>query len=139
VIGIIQEIKKCFVLSKNKEYSQNINKKIKTTERQMINLLNKLLARFGFSLVSTKKEEYDLVEATVKFMKEYPKVFSGSLGSEYIGDINYVKEKVDGEFPQVSGTTYYEHQVLGKDRTFFNFDGEKYTTQELQEKLNETL
>jgi hypothetical protein len=44
---------------------------------------------------------------------------------------------VNGEFPQVSGRTYYEHQVLGKDRTFFNFDGEKYTTQELAEKLND--
>jgi hypothetical protein len=99
----------------------------------MINLLNKLLARFGFRVVSTKP--VDLVEATVKFMNENPKVFSGSLGSEYIGDINYVKEKVNGEFPQVSGRTYYEHQVLGKDRTFFNFDGEKYTTQELAEKL----
>jgi hypothetical protein len=99
----------------------------------MITLLNKLLARFGFQLVSTKP--VDLVEATVKFMKDNPKVFSGSLGSEYIGDINYVKERVNGEFPQVSGRTYYEHQVLGKDRTYFNFDGEKYTTQELAEKL----
>jgi hypothetical protein len=42
---------------------------------------------------------------------------------------------VNGEFPQVSGRTYFQHQVLGKDRTFFNFDGEKYTTQELAEKL----
>ena len=106
----------------------------------MIELLNKLLARFGFQLVSTKPD-MSLVEATVKFMNTIPKdtlrndhlvSFTG-----YIGDINYVKEKVDGEFPQVSGTTYYEHQVLGKDRTFFNFDGEKYTTQELAEKLND--
>jgi hypothetical protein len=102
----------------------------------MIDLLNKLLARFGFQLVSTKP--VDLVEATVKFMNNHPKVFSGGLDcDDYIGDINYVKEKVNGEFPQVSGKTYYEHQVLGKDRTFFNFDGEKYTTQELVEKLND--
>jgi hypothetical protein len=101
----------------------------------MIDLFNKLLARFQLKIVSTKP--VDLVEATVKFMNNHPKVFSGSLGSEYIGDINYVKEKVNGEFPQVSGKTYYEHQVLGKDRTFFNFDGEKYTTQELVEKLND--
>ena len=101
----------------------------------MMDLFNKLLARFQLKIVSTKP--VDLVEATVKFMNNHPKVFSGSLGSEYIGDINYVKEKVNGEFPQVSGKTYYEHQVLGKDRTFFNFDGEKYTTQELVEKLND--
>ena len=103
----------------------------------MTNLINKLLARFGFQLVSTKPDT-TLVEATVKFMNENPKQFTGSLDcNDYIGDINYVKEKVNGEFPQVSGKTYYEHQVLGKDRTFFNFDGEKYTTQELAEKLND--
>ena len=102
----------------------------------MITLLNKLLSRFGFQLVSTKPDT-SLVEQTVKFMNDHPKYFDGYNipESTYIGDINYVKEKVDGEFPQVSGTTYYEHQVLGKDRTFFNFDGEKYTTQELAEKL----
>ena len=103
----------------------------------MIDLFNKLHARFGFQLVSTKPDT-TLVEATVKFMNENPKQFTGSLDcDDYIGDINYVKEKVEGEFPQVSGKTYYEHQVLGKDRTFFNFDGEKYTTQELAEKLND--
>jgi len=107
----------------------------------MINTLNKLLTRFGFQLVSTKPDTR-LVEATVKFMNDHPNLFEDGLGSEYIGDINYVQEKVNGEFLQVSGKTYYEHQVLGKDRTFFNFDGEKYTTQELAEKLetkNETL
>jgi hypothetical protein len=106
----------------------------------MIDLLNKLLARFQLKIVSTKP--VDLVEATVKFMNENPKSFSGDdylyeMTSGYVGDINYIKEKVNGEFPQVSGKTYYEHQVLGKDRTFFNFDGEKYTTEELAEKLND--
>jgi hypothetical protein len=100
----------------------------------MIELLNKILTRFGFQLVSTKPDT-TLVEATLRFMKDNPKVFTGTPGGEYIGDINYVKERVEGEFPQVSGTTYYEHQVLGKDRTYFNFDGEKYTTEELAEKL----
>jgi hypothetical protein len=105
----------------------------------MINILNKLLSRFGFQLVSTKPDT-SLVEATLKFMNENPKSFSGDdylyeMTSGYVGDINYIKEKVNGEFPQVSGKTYYEHQVLGKDRTYFNFDGEKYTTEELAEKL----
>jgi hypothetical protein len=104
----------------------------------MIELLNKLLARFGFQLVSTKPDT-TLVEATVKFLNTIPKsaLTDVEFLPPYVGDINYVKEKVDGEFPQVSGRTYYEHQVLGKDRTFFNFDGEKYTTQELAEKLND--
>jgi hypothetical protein len=101
----------------------------------MINLLNKLLTRFGFQLVSIKPD-LSLVEATVKFMNENPKQFTGSLDcDDYIGDINYVKEKVNGEFPQVSGRTYFQHQVLGKDRTYFNFDGEKYAPEELAEKL----
>jgi hypothetical protein len=103
----------------------------------MIDLFNKLLARFGFQLVSTKPDT-TLVEATVKFMNQNPKQFTGSLDcDDYIGDINYVKEKVNGEFPQVSGKTYYEHQVLGKDRTFFNFDGDTYTPEQLAEKLND--
>jgi hypothetical protein len=101
----------------------------------MITLLNKLLARFGFRVVSTKP--VDLVEATVEFLNTIPEgvLTDVEFLPPYIGDINYVKEKVEGEFPQVSGRTYYEHQVLGKDRTYFNFDGEKYTTQELAEKL----
>jgi hypothetical protein len=104
----------------------------------MINLLNKLLSRFGFQLVSTKPD-MSLVKETVKFLNTIPK---GALKDDnfaylsgYVGDINYVKERVEGEFPQVSGKTYYEHQVRGKDRTFFNFDGEKYTQEELVEKL----
>jgi hypothetical protein len=106
-----------------------------------MDLLNKLLARFGFQLVSIKPD-MSLVKETLRFMNDNPKSFSGDdylyeMTSGYVGDINYVKEKVNGEFPQVSGRTYYEHQVLGKDRTFFNFDGEKYTTQELAEKLND--
>ena len=108
----------------------------------MINLLNKILSRFNLKLVSTKPDTR-LVDETVKFMNENPELLSGNItyetGGGYVGNINYVKEKVNGEFPQVSGKTYYEHQVLGKDRTYFNFDGEKYTTQELAKKLNETL
>ena len=104
----------------------------------MINLINKILNRFGFQLVSIKPD-MTLVEATVKFMNTIPK---GALKDDnfahlsgYVGDINYVKERVGGEFPQVSGRTYYQHQVLGKDKTFFNYEGEQFTPQELAEKL----
>ena len=71
----------------------------------MITLLNKLLARFGFQLVSTKPD-ITLVEATVKFMNENSKSFSGSddylyaMTSGYVGDINYLEDK--------NGTTYYQ-------------------------------
>lgn len=102
----------------------------------MTNLLNKILARFGFQLVSTKPDT-TLVKKTLKFLNKQPTDYlsDGGIESLYVGDINYVKEYVDGEFPQVSGKTYYEHQVLGKEKTYFNFDGEKYAPEELAEKL----
>jgi hypothetical protein len=104
----------------------------------MINLLNKLLARFGFQLVSTKPDT-TLVKETLRFLNTIPK---GALKDDnfaslsgYIGDINYVKERVDGEFPQISGKTYFEEQHYGTNKKYFNFDGEKYAPQELAEKL----
>jgi hypothetical protein len=69
-------------------------------------------------------------------MNENPKQFTGSLDcDDYIGDINYVKEKVNGEFPQVSGKTYLR-QVLGKEYKYFDYDGDTYTPEQLQQKLN---
>ena len=101
----------------------------------MYNLLNKLLSRFNLKLVYTKPDTR-LVKATVKFMNENPKQFTGSLDcDDYIGDINYVKEKVNGEFPQVSGKTYLR-QVLGKEYKYFDYDGDTYTPEQLQQKLN---
>jgi hypothetical protein len=105
----------------------------------MINLLNKLLTRFGFQLVSTKpiKPDTSLVEATVKFMNTIPKSSLTDVGllPPYVGDIKYVKERVKGEFPQVSGKTYYEEHFYGVNKKYFNFDGEKYYPEELAEKL----
>jgi hypothetical protein len=102
----------------------------------MIKLLNKILNRFGFELVD-KKPDMTLVEASVKFLNTIPKGALTDVGllSTYVGDINYVKERVKGEFPQVSGKTYYQNQVLGKDKTFYNYEGEQFTPQELSEKL----
>jgi hypothetical protein len=102
----------------------------------MINILNKLLSRFGFQLVSTKPDT-TLVKETVRFLNTIPK---GALTDveflpPYVGDINYVKEKVDGEFPQISGTTYIQSQVLGKEKIFYNYEGDKLSPQELAEKL----
>jgi len=105
----------------------------------MITLLNKLLSRFNLQLVSTKPDT-SLVKETLKFMNKNPKQFSGDdylyeMTSGYVGDINYLKERVEGEFPQVSGTTYFQHQVLGKEKTFYTYEGEEYAPQELAEKL----
>ena len=99
----------------------------------MINLLNKILSRFHLKLISTKP--VDLVEESVKYLNRLGDLRNDSLLSPYVGDIVYLQERVKGEFPQVSGKTYFQHQVLGKDKTFFNFDGEKYTTEELEAKL----
>ncbi len=108
--------------------------------RKMIKLLNKILNRFGFELVN-KKPDMTLVEASVKFLNKNPKFVSDSEYDAstvgYVGDINYVKERVKGEFPQVSGRTYYQHQVLGKDKTFYNYEGQTFTPQELEEKFKD--
>ena len=102
----------------------------------MIKLLNKILAKFQLELVSTKVDT-SLVEETVKFLNKIPKsALTDGLLPPYVGDINYVKERVEGEFPQVSGTTYFKSQIPTEKKSFFNFDGEKLDEQELVEKLN---
>ena len=102
----------------------------------MIKLLNKILAKFQLELVSTKVDT-SLVEDTVKFLNTIPKsALTDGLLPPYVGDINYVKERVEGEFPQVSGTTYFKSQIPTEKKSFFNFDGEKLDEQELAEKLN---
>ncbi len=111
----------------------------------MTNLINKLLARFGFQLVSTKPD-VSLVEATVRFMNTIPKPIlpNNGLLSSYVGDINYLKERVDGEFPQVSGKTYYISQ---SEKYFCDYNGDEnvpfekmyeattFTTEQLKNKL----
>ena len=104
----------------------------------MIKLLNKILAKFQLELVS-KKVDTSLVEGAVKFMNENPKFVAASEHDAsfigYVGDISYVKERVSGEFPQVSGKTYFKSQIPTEKKSFFNFDGEKLAEQELVEKL----
>ncbi len=111
----------------------------------MTNLINKLLARFGFQLVSTKPD-LSLVEASVKFLNENPKFVSDQVKPNdfYWGDINYLKERVDGEFPQVSGKTYYISQ---SEKYFCDYNGDEdvpfekmyeattFTTEQLKNKL----
>jgi len=102
----------------------------------MIKLLNKILAKFQLELISTKVDT-SLVEETVKFLNTIPKsALTDGLLPPYVGDISYVKERVEGEFPQVSGTTYFKSQIPTEKKSFFNFDGEKLDEQELAEKLN---
>ena len=106
----------------------------------MYNLLNKLLSRFHLKLVSTKPDTR-LVDETVKFLNRTE--YSGGLcgvhdvditkeipHDYYVGDITFVNDK--------TGKTYFRQEV-GRDYKYFDYDGDTYTTEQLQEKLNETL
>ncbi len=114
----------------------------------MTNLINKLLARFGFQLVSTKPD-LSLVQASVKFLNENPKFVSYCKNdtNDYLGNIIYVQEKVNGEFPQVSGETYYKSQPSQYEKYFCDYNGDEnvpfekmyeattFTTEQLKNKL----
>jgi hypothetical protein len=102
----------------------------------MINLLNKILSRFNLKLVSTKPDTR-LVDETVKFLNTIPPedFRNDNLLSPYVGDVGYLQKAVKGEFPQVSGETYLR-KVVGTEHKYFDYDGDTYTTEQLQEKLN---
>jgi len=98
-------------------------------------LINKLLAIFNLKLVSTKPNTR-LVKETVKFLDQHKDYWNDDVFfPPYVGDINYVQESVKGEFPQVSGGTYICQRVLGIKDKYYDYEGNTYTTQELQEKL----
>ena len=110
----------------------------------MINLLNKILSRFNLKLVPTKP--IDLVKESVKFMNTLSPddLCTDKFFPPYVGDIVYFQKQVKGEFPQVSGETYYKSQY---EKYFCDYDGDDasfmkmyeettFTSQQLQEKLN---
>ena len=114
----------------------------------MTNLINKLLAKFNLKLeYIEQKPDTRLVEASVRFMDTIPKSTLSDRGllSTYVGDINYIQKKVNGEFPQVSGETYYKSQY---EKYFCDYNGDEnvrfekmyeattFTEQKLQNKLN---
>ena len=103
----------------------------------MINLLNKILSRFNLKLVSTKPDTR-LVKESVKFLNTLGDLRNDGLLPPYVGDVVYHQKEVKGEFPQVSGKTYFRQEV-GRDYKYFDYDGDSYTPEQLQEKLNETL
>ena len=99
----------------------------------MYNLLNKLLSLFHLKLVSTKP--VDLVKESVKFLNTLGDLRNDGLLPPYVGDVVYHQKEVKGEFPQVSGKTYFR-QVVGTEHKYFDYDGDTYTPEQLQEKLN---
>ena len=92
----------------------------------MINLLNKLLARFQLKIVSTKP--VDLVKETVKFLNTFSPddLCDDKFFPPYVGDINYLEDK--------NGKTYLRQEV-GRDYKYFDYDGDTYTPKQLEEKL----
>ena len=91
----------------------------------MYNLLNKLLSRFQLKLVSTKP--VNLVKESVKFLNTLGDLRNDGLLPPYVGDVTFVKDK--------TGKTYFRQEV-GRDYKYFDYDGDTYTTEQLQEKLN---
>ena len=76
----------------------------------------------------------------MKFLNTIPPedFHNDNLSPPYVGDVVYLQKAVKGEFPQVSGKTYFRQEV-GRDYKYFDYDGDTYTPEQLQEKLNETL
>ena len=114
----------------------------------MKHLINKILAKFNLKLeYINQKPDTSLVEATIRFMDTIPKSTLSDRGllSTYVGDINYIQKKVNGEFPQVSGETYYKS---ASEKYFCDYNGDEnasfekmheattFTEQQLQYKLN---
>jgi len=99
----------------------------------MTNLINKLLAFFNIKLVSTKSDT-SLVKESVKFLDQHKGYWNDVIFSPpYVGDINYVQEKVKDEFPQVSGKTYICEMI--PEKKYYDYNGDTYTAEQLQEKL----
>ncbi len=112
----------------------------------MINLLNKLFARFGIRLVFREQRCFLDDIKSPDFVNKYPdfldRYFSAKKNkSLYVGDINYLEDK--------DGRTYY--QVLRSKNYFCDCDVKnpskevlglmitetKFTPEELEEKLND--
>ena len=99
----------------------------------MTNLINKLLSFVNLKLVSTKPNT-SLVKASVKFLNQHKDYWNDDVFfPPYVGDINYIQEMVKGEFPQVSGKIYIEQ--TGTETKYYDYGGDTYTTEQLQEKL----
>ena len=93
----------------------------------MYNLLNKILSRFHLKLVSTKPDTR-LVKESVKFLNTLGDLRNDGLLPPYVGDIIFVKDSKTRK-------TYFRQEV-GKDYKYFDYDGDTYTPEQLQEKLN---
>ena len=94
----------------------------------MTNLINKLLAVFHLKLVSTKP--VSLVNETVKFLNTVPESYLNDdiFFPPYVGDVIFLKDKI-------TGIPYFRQKVRGMEDKYYDYEGDTYTSQELQEKL----
>jgi hypothetical protein len=129
----------------------------------MINLFNKLLARFQLKIVSTKP--VSLVDETMKFLNRTE--YSGRLcgvhdvdirkeipHDYYVGDITFVKDKDEKTyfrdiFRMEQKGDKYHYDYNGRDKYFCEYSGDpndpwkkmyeetRFTTEQLAEKLND--
>lgn len=101
----------------------------------MTNLINKLLSIFNLKLVPTEPDTR-LVKETVKFLDQHKNYWNDDIFfPPYVGDIDYIQERVKGEFPQVSGKTYICQKLLGAEDKYYDYNGDTFSTEQLQEKL----
>ena len=121
----------------------------------MYNLLNKILSRFHLKLVSTKP--VDLVKESVKFMNTLSPddLCTDKFFPPYVGDVTFVKDKTGktyfrDNFRMEQKGDKYHCDYNGRDKYFCDYDGDpndpwkkiceesRFTTEQLQEKLNES-
>ena len=117
----------------------------------MINLLNKILSRFEFRLVSKEephKEERCFLDdmTSPEFMNKHPefldRYFSAKKNkSFYVGDINYIVNKNGKTYYQDSKNYFCDYDIKNPSKEVLGdmIRETKFTPEELQEKLNETL
>ena len=117
----------------------------------MYNLLNKLFARFGFQLVSKEephKEERCFLDdiKSPEFMNKHPEFLDRYLSAKknkslYVGDINYIEDKNGKTYYQDSKNYFCDYDIKNPSKEVLGhmIRETKFTPEQLQEKLNETL
>ena len=117
----------------------------------MINLFNKLLARFGFQLVFKeephKEERCFLKDITSpEFIQKHPDFLDRYVEGQknkslYVGEINYLEDKNGRVYYQdLRSKTYYcDYDVKNPSKEVLGFmiTETKFTPEELAEKLND--
>ena len=117
----------------------------------MIDLFNKLLARFGFQLVSKEephKEERSFLKdiTSPEFVKKHPEFLDRYVSAKnnkslYVGDINYLEDEDGRTYYQDSRSKNYfcDYDVKNPSKEVLGLmiTETKFTPEQLREKLND--